>query len=136
MGLLRPNHSSKYGMAFSCSCLLLPLSTASPCPEQCRTMAPRLNQHMHSLILAKIRRGDSNEKIAEVISSPDRIVTPRPIRRIRSTYARYGVKAEHAILLMSLASISPTLYGEKGGQSQALHPCKKQGFKRRAEYKF
>ncbi len=53
-------------------------------------MAPRLNKQMHSLILAKIRRGDSNEKIAEDISSPDRVVTERAIRRIRSTYTRYG----------------------------------------------
>lgn len=53
-------------------------------------MAPRLEKHMHRLILAKIRGGDSNEKIAEDISSPDRIVTSRAIRRIRSTYTRYG----------------------------------------------
>lgn len=53
-------------------------------------MAPRLGKFMHRLILSKIDRGDTNEKIAEDVSSPDRKVTSRAISRIRQTYARYG----------------------------------------------
>ena len=53
-------------------------------------MAPRLDKFMRNLILSKIRRGDSSKKIAEDVSSPDCTVDPRAVRRIRSTYARYG----------------------------------------------
>ena len=53
-------------------------------------MAPRLEEYLHILILAKIRGGDINEKIASYVSSSEHVVTSRAIRRIRSTYERYG----------------------------------------------
>lgn len=53
-------------------------------------MAPRLSKFMHNLIVSKIDRGDTNEKIATDVSSPDRVVTPRAVSRIRRTYTRYG----------------------------------------------
>ncbi|KAJ6779524.1 hypothetical protein PWT90_07630 [Aphanocladium album] len=65
-------------------------SQFQPCQPFWSVMAPRLNAHMHELILAKIRRGDSNKKIAEDISSHERKVSPHAVRHIRKTYLRYG----------------------------------------------
>lgn len=64
---------------------------------------------MHRLILAKIRGGDSNEKIAEDISSPDRIVTSRAIRRIQSTYTRYGTTTTPAKRTSPNPKITPLM---------------------------
>lgn len=70
-------------------------------------MAPRLDKHMHQLILAKIRGDNSNQKIAKKRSSRQRT----SYRRIRKTYAWYGTTVVPAKRTGPDPKITPLMQG-------------------------
>lgn len=73
-------------------------------PGSTFTMAPRLSKSQHERILSMILRGFSNKDIAKDVSC-----TLRALRRIRSTYARYGTTTMPANRTGPDAKITPTM---------------------------